>query len=289
MTAIIFGANGQDGHYLGQLLDDMGIGWVGVSRSGDFLRTDIADIDQVRALISDQRPDHIFHLAANSTTRHEAWQENHETISTGTLNILEAVRSVDPKIKVFLSGSGLQFRNEGRPIKETDPFDASSAYAVSRIHSVYAARYYREMGIRAYVGYFFNHDSPLRGERHITKKITETAKRIAGGSDEKLSIGDLSVKKEWGFSRDIMEGVWALMQQEEIFEAVIGTGEAYSIQEWLETCFSLIGKDWKRYVEERSDFRSEYKILVSDPSTIRSLGWRPGTSFRELAEIMIYR
>ncbi len=288
MTAIIFGANGQDGHFLGQLLDDKGIGWVGVSRSGDFLRTNIADLDQVRALIGDHRPDHIFHLAANSTTRHEAWQENHETISTGTLNILEAVRSIDPKIKVFLSGSGLQFRNEGRPIKETDPFDASSAYAVSRIHSVYAARYYRELGIRAYVGYFFNHDSPLRGERHITKKIAETAKRIARGSDEKLSIGDLSVKKEWGFSQDIVEGVWALMQQEEVFEAAIGTGEAYSIQEWLDACFALIGKDWKNYVEERSDFRSEYKILVSDPSTIRSLGWRPKTSFRKLAEIMIH-
>jgi GDPmannose 4,6-dehydratase len=288
MTAIIFGANGQDGHYLGQLLDDKGIGWAGVSRSGDFLRTDIADFDQVRALIGEYRPDHIFHFAANSTTRHEVWQENHETICTGSLNILEAVRSVDPKIKVFLSGSGLQFRNEGGPIKETDPFEASSAYAVSRIHSVYAARYYREMGIRAYVGYFFNHDSPLRGERHVTKKITETAKRIAAGSEEKLIIGDLSVEKEWGFARDIVEGVLTLVEQEEVFEAVIGTGEARSIEDWLNTCFALIGKDWRRYVEESADFRPEYKILVSDPSSIRSLGWRPETSFKKLAEIMIH-
>ncbi len=288
MTAIIFGANGQDGHYLGKLLDDRGVKWAGVSRSGDFLRTDIADPDAVRRLVNEYRPDHIFHFAANSTTRHEVWRENHETICTGALNILETVRLVDPKIKVFLSGSGLQFRNEGGPIRETDPFEASSAYAVSRIHSVYAARYYRQMGIRAYVGYFFNHDSPLRGERHVTKKITETAKRIAAGSEEKLIIGDLSVQKEWGFARDIVEGVLTLVEQEDIFEAVIGTGEARSIEDWLDLCFSLIGKDWRRYVEERTDFRSEYKILVSDPSSIRSLGWRPETSFKKLAEIMLH-
>jgi GDPmannose 4,6-dehydratase len=287
MTAIIFGANGQDGHYLGKLLTDKNIAWIGVSRSGDFLRTNIADPGEVMRLVRDRRPNLIFHLAANSTTRHEAWQENHETICTGTLNILEAVRVVDPGIKVFLSGSGLQFLNEGRPIRETDPFEASSPYAVSRIHSVYAARYYRKFGLRIYVGYFFNHDSPLRGERHITKKIAEAAKRIAGGSDEKLSIGDLSVRKEWGFAGDIVRGVWTLVEQEKVFETVIGTGEAYSIREWLETCFSLTGRDWRHFVEEKNDFQAEYKLLVSDPASLLALGWRPDISFHELAKMML--
>jgi GDPmannose 4,6-dehydratase len=287
MTAIIFGANGQDGQYLGMLLTKLGIKWTGISRSGGFPVLPIADGKAVGELIKQGRPDFIFHLAADSVTRHDIWQHNHETISTGTWNILEAVRLFSPGTKVFISGSGLQFRNEGKPIRETDPFDVTSAYSVSRIHSVYTARYYRSLGIRAYIGYFFNHDSPLRSERHVTKKIAEAAKRIGRGSREMLEIGDRSVQKEWGFAGDIVEGIWTLLQQEEIFEAMIGTGEAHSIEEWLDLCFSRMGKDWRNYVQEAGNFRSEYKILVSDPSLIRSLGWRPVTSFADLAGIML--
>ena len=287
MTAIIFGAAGQDGYYLGKLLTGLGIKWTGVSRSGDFLRASLTDMSAVSSLIKEWQPDYIFHLAADSTTRHAAWQQNHDTISTGTFYILEAVRLLSPRTKVFISGSGLQFRNNGGPIKETDPFDVSSAYAVSRIHSVYTARYYRSLGVRAYVGYFFNHDSPLRSEKHVTKKISEAVRRIAKGSTEKLEIGDVSVVKEWGFAGDIVEGVWTLVQQEEVSEALIGTGEGHSISEWLDVCFSCIGKDWQGYVNELNGFQSEYKTLVSDPSLIRSLNWRPRVSFHELAEMMI--
>src|SRR6478672_7437285 len=208
MNAIIFGISGQDGQYLTELLEHLGLNVVGVDRSGRYHSVNLADLSMVNAFIKDVQPDYIFHLAASSTTRHDAWQHNHDTISTGTLNILESVYQSCKQAKVFLSGSGLQFLNTGSPIKETDPFDASSLYAVSRIHSTFAARYYRTLGVRAYVGYFFNHDSPLRTERHINKLITSTVNRISSGSRETLEIGDISVQKEFGFAGDIVKAVW---------------------------------------------------------------------------------
>ncbi len=172
-------------------------------------------------------------------------------------------------------------------IKETDPFDARDAYSVSRIQSVYAARYYRTLGIRAYVGYFFNHDSPRRHERHISKMIADVVKSIASGNDTDLKIGDISVRKEWAFAGDIVEAVWMFMQQEELYESVIGCGQAYSIEEYLALCFAFIGKDWQKYVQITPGFRAEYRQLVADPSTIFSLGWRPKTDLKQLVKMML--
>ncbi|MBK9328463.1 MAG: GDP-mannose 4,6-dehydratase [Sphingobacteriales bacterium] len=287
MKAIIFGANGQDGYYLKLFLESNQVEVTGVSRTGDYLRTNIAGYQEVAELITRHKPDYIFHLAANSTTRHEALFENHETISSGTLNILEAVKNFAPATRVFISGSGLQFVNQDKPIKETDPFEARDPYSVSRIQSVYAARYYRRLGIKTYVGYFFNHDSPRRSERHMAKKIAEAAKRIAAGSKEKLEIGDSSVVKEWTFAGDVVKGIYALVSQDTVFEANIGSGAGYSIQEWLEVCFRKIGKDWKDYVILKNDFTPEYKQLVSDSSLIFSLGWKPEVTFEQLADRML--
>ncbi|AXY74000.1 NAD-dependent epimerase/dehydratase family protein [Paraflavitalea soli] len=287
MTAIIFGANGQDGYYLSKLLLERGIRVIPVSRQGDVIKADVADFEAVRSILEEHKPDYIFHLAANSTTRHQVLFENHATISTGTLNILEAVRTVVPQAKVFISGSGLQFKNEDLPIKETAPFDARDAYSVSRIHSVYAARYYRSLGIKTYIGYFFNHDSPRRSDRHVCKMIANAVKKIANGEDTVIEIGDMSVKKEWGFAGDIVEAVWTLVQQDEVFEAVLGTGEAFSIKDYIEVCFDIIQKDWTGYVKPVEGFKAEYRQLVSDPATIFSLGWRPSTNFRQLAALML--
>ncbi len=287
MTAIIFGANGQDGHYLSKLLLERGLQVIPVSRQGDVIKADVADYGVVKSILEQYKPDYVFHLAANSTTRHQVLFENHATISTGTLNILEAVRTVVPQAKVFISGSGLQFKNEDLPIKETAAFDARDAYSVSRIHSVYAARYYRTLGIKTYIGYFFNHDSPRRSDRHVCKMIANTVKKIANGEEAKIEIGDMSVRKEWGFAGDIVEAVWTLVQQDEVFEAVLGTGEAYSIKDYIEVCFDIIQKDWRGYVKPVEGFKAEYRQLVSDPATIFSLGWRPSTSFRQLAALML--
>jgi GDPmannose 4,6-dehydratase len=287
MNAIIFGANGQDGFYLTQLLEQQGVSVIGVSRSGGFLNVDISDFGQICDLIKKYKPAFIFHLAANSTTRHDAIFENHETIATGTLNILEAVHQYSPETKVFISGSGLQFENKGVPIKETDPFEARDAYSISRIQSVYAARYFRRLGLKVYVGYFFNHDSPRRTERHMAQKIASAARRISKGSDEQLIIGDLSVVKEWTFAGDVVKGIWLLVNQDVVTEANIGSGKGYSILEWVEICFEIIKKDYRNYLSENIGYKAEYKQLVSNNLIIKDLGYKTNISIGELARMML--
>jgi GDPmannose 4,6-dehydratase len=290
MKVLIFGVTGQDGQYLKPFCELRHMSVLGVSRSTaeDCVVCDIADFGAVEALIREYVPDYVFHLAANSTTRHNVVLENHATISTGTLNILEAVKRHKPECRVFITGSGVQFVNTGDPISEEYPFAPSSAYAVARIQSAYAARYYRQLGIKAYVGYLFHHESPLRKPDHLCKMIAETVKRIRQGSHERIQLGDITVRKEAAFAGDIVEGIFTLVNQDDVFEATIGTGVAYSIQDWLEICFAKIGKDWRDFVDVASDgFKPEYHTLVSDPATIRSLGWTPKVGFDALAELML--
>ena len=288
MKAIIFGANGQDGFYLQSLLQQQGVEVIGISRNGNYLKADITKFDEMQLLVKEHQPAFIFHLAANSTTRHDVMFENHQTISTGTLNILEAVRLHSPQTKVFISGSGLQFVNNDQPIKESDPFEARDAYSVSRIQSVYAARYFRNKhGIQTYVGYFFNHDSPRRSERHVAQKIVKAVKRISSGGDERLIIGDINTIKEWTFAGDVVEAFWCLVNQDKVFEANLTSGIGYSIADFLEVCFSLVGKNWKDHVDVEEGFRAEYKQLISDSSLIQSLGWKPKTSLKQLAQLML--
>jgi GDPmannose 4,6-dehydratase len=286
MKALIFGASGQDGHYLSELCRAEGIEPIGVSRSGAPVRGDVARRDEVLTLVRAHRPAYVFQLAASSTTRHDALFENHETISTGALNVLEAVRTESPEARVFIAGSGVQFENTGRPISERAPFAATSPYAVARIQSVYAARYFRTLGIRAYVGYLFHHESPLRKPGHVAMKIALAARRIAAGSTERLVIGDLSVEKEWTFAGDVARGLLTLVRQDAVLEATIGSGEAHSIQDWMDRCFAAVGLDWHAHVDIRSGFVPEYPRLVSDPTTMRGLGWKPQIGLERLSRAM---
>ena len=288
MKAIIFGRNGQDGNFLSDLLTKINIEVIGVSRSSSEVIGDVADYETVSSLIKTHQPHYIFHFAANSTTQHTALFDNHRTISTGTINILESVRLFSPATKVFLSGSAMQFKNEGTPINEDTPFDANSAYSVARIHSVYAGRYYRiTFSLKIYVGYFFNHDSQFRSEKHVNQKIVAAVKRISNGSTEKLEIGNSDVRKEFNYAGDMVEAVWTLVNQDDVFEAVIGSGEAYSIQEWTECCFNKMNLDWKEHVINKQDFIPEYNILVSNPSLLKEIGWKPTVDFYRLADIMM--
>ena len=288
-TALIFGGSGQDAYYLARLCAERGLRPVSVSRSAgaDWIAGDVSKREEVFALVGRHRPAYVFHVAANSTTRHEALFENHETISTGTLNVLEAVRTLAPEARVFLSGSGLQFVNCGAPISERDPFDANNPYSVARIHSVYAARYYRRLGVRTYVGYLFHHDSPLRKPQHVSQKVVQAVRRIAAGSGETLELGEISVRKEWAFAGDIAAGMLTLVQQDAVSEAAIGTGVVHPIEDWLVQCFGLAGLNWRDHVRLREGFVPEYPSLVSDPATIRSLGWRPTVDFAGLAAMMM--
>jgi GDPmannose 4,6-dehydratase len=188
---------------------------------------------------------------------------------------------------VFISGSALQFKNDAKPINETAPFQARDAYSVSRIQSVYAARYFRTLGVQTYIGYFFNHDSPLRSERHMSMKIAAAAHRIASGSRETLTIGNIQVAKEWTFAGDTVAAVWTLMQQDAVSESVIGSGLAYTIEDWLEACFSYARLNWRAHIVMEENFVPDYQRLVSDPATLHQLGWHPAVSFSELAAMMI--
>lgn len=287
MTALIFGAGGQDGFYLTGLCEEKGYKPVGISRSGNWLKGDVSDYSQVENLIKTFRPEYVFHLAACSSTGHDALFDNHAAISTGTINILEAVYRHSRQTRVFITGSGIQFENVGKPISERDRFNPNSPYSVSRIHSVYAARYFRSLGIQAYIGYLFHHESPLRKPQHVSQKIVSAAKRIAQGAHDKLQIGDISVEKEWTFSGDIVRGILTLVEQDQVYEAAIGSGKAYSIEKWLELCFNLIGKKWWDHVCVDEGYNPEYSRLVSDPSTILSLGWSPRIGIEELAHMMM--
>ena len=288
MKAIIFGANGQDGVLLSKLLYEKNIEVIGVSRSEGSIRGDVADYGFVERLIKNNNPDYIFHFAANSSTSHEAVFDNHQAISTGTLNILESVRQYCPLAKVFLSGSAMQFRNDGVSINEGTPFEASSPYSVARIQSVYAGRYYRTaFGMAVYCGYLFNHDSPLRTDHHINQKVVNAVRRIANGSTEKLELGNIDVQKEFNYAGDVVEAIWLLVNQSAIFEAIIGSGKTHSIREWLEYCFKKINKNWGDFVTGNPSYRSEYKILVSNPALLETLGWQPKVGFYELADMML--
>jgi GDPmannose 4,6-dehydratase len=288
MRAIIFGITGQDGIYLNKLLISKGVNVIGVSRfNQDWQVGNVNDRLFVTQLIKNIKPDYIFHFSAKSTTQHNDLFDNHDSIASGTINILEAVYSYSPRTKIFLSGSGLQFVNNGQPIKETDNFISDSPYTLTRLYSVYAARYYRNLGIKVYIGYFFNHDSPFRAEHHVNQKIVKAAQRITNGASEILELGNLDVLKEFGFAGDIVRAVWTLIQQDGIFEVVIGTGTVYSIKDWVIECFKHSDKIWNDYVIEKKNFIPEYKVLVSDPSLIKTLGWEARISFNELAELMM--
>lgn len=294
--ALVFGANGQDGAHLIPQLRALGVETLGVSRSGDWVHADVASFADVERLVREVQPDYVFQLAAASTTRHDALFENHGTISTGALNVLESVWRHRRQARVFIPGSAVQFENRGVPADEATPFAATSPYAVARIQSVYAARYYRSLGLRTYVGYLFHHESPRRAPRHVSRMIALAALRAARGTGDapggRITIGDPRVVKEWTFAGDVTRAMLALVSQEqaagdEITEVVIGSGEGHSIEEWLECCFAHVGLRWRDHVDVSRDFRAEYARLVSNPARIRSLGWRPEVSFEELANTMM--
>jgi GDPmannose 4,6-dehydratase len=287
-SAIIFGSNGQDGYYLTKQLITLGIKVIGISRSSGDIIGNVGNYNFVSGLIKNEIPDYIFHFAANSTTKHDVLFDNNESISTGTINILEAVRNFSPDTKVFISGSAMQFKNDGNKININSEFDHSSLYSVARIHSVFVSRYYRDKyQLKVYIGYLFNHDSPLRSEDHINQKIVKTALRIKKGSNEKLEIGNLDVQKEFNFAGDIVKAIWLFINQEKINEIILSSGVVNSIKDWVKLCFEECDLNWEEHVIISKSFKSEYNILFGDSNTIRALGWEPSHDIKDLARLML--
>lgn len=287
-TALIFGASGQDGIYMAELCRSKGIKPIGIARKAGFdIQGTVSDSELVENLVQGHKPSFIFHFAANSTTRHDALFENHETISTGTLNILESVKKHSPNTRVLITGSGVQFKNSGEPISEKTEFEAWNAYAVSRIQSVYAARYFRQLGLKVYVAYLFHHESLFRQDHHVSKIICNQIHDILAGKISKLKLGDPSVQKEWGFAGDIVEGIFTLVNQDDVFEACVGTGVVHSIYDFISASFDFAGLSLQSNLDLDDSYQTEYNKLVSCPDIIKSLGWEPKTSLSELAKIML--
>jgi len=281
MQILCFGHHGQTGYYLEKHCQTLGHKFFGASRRDGHFRGDIKDPVFVAEVILKSKPNIIFNLAARSSIQHKYIQEYYDTIVMGNLNILSSVYEYDPNIKVFVTGSGLQFKNEDKPISANDPFDARDAYSAARIAAAYQARYFRKQGLKIYIGYLFHHESKFRNDSCISKRILHAAQK-----GEKLGIGDINAAKEWGFAGDIAKGIWTLVNQDEIFEATIGTGVAHQIREWFDVCYSHFGLDWQKYHEQIA-FNRDFKILVSDPTIMKSLGWSCESNLKRLLGQMI--
>lgn len=286
-SAIIFGASGQDGQILNSILLNKKVTTHQVSRNNSPIKGDISNYDFVSQLIKNIKPDYIFHFAATSNISHEFLFENHSSISLGTINILESVKKYSMESKVFIAGSAEQFENNGEPINESSPFKANSSYSAERIYSTHISRYFREKhNVKVYLGFFFHHDSPLRSNNHLNQRIINFVKDLSLDSGVKFQIGDFNIQKEFNYSGDIMKAVWLLINQNSIYEVVIGSGQPYAISYWLELVFEKRNLDWRDWIELDNDYQKPYERLFSDPSLMKSLGWEPKTTIGELLNLM---
>lgn len=276
MKAVVTGSDGQDAQFLIPLLQHHGYGVIAIGRS-------LTTTSFPRAAVwMRERPEYVFHLAATSSTEHDAASENHDTIGGGTLNILEAAWNHSKETKIFVAGSGLQFVNRSLPIRETDEFSHASHYACARNYSTLLCRYYRDKGLRIWNGFLFNHESPYRKARHMSQRIARAA-----ALKTEIQVGSLAVEKEWTFAADTVEAIWSLVNQDEIFEANIATGIPKSIGEYADACFAAVGLSAREFVSEKKGFVPEYRSLFGEPSRILSTGWRPKVDFTDLASIMV--
>jgi GDPmannose 4,6-dehydratase len=280
MKAIITGANGQDGFYLTKLLHFYNVEVIPIASDSGI---DLSQRFVVQDLVDSAQPDFIFHLAAKSTLDHAYAAANHEIIAQGSFNLLDAALKFAPNCRVFLAGSAYQFKNEGNPIKETDSWDTDSVYCAARGYSKLLADAYRARGLMTYFGYFFHHESPKRGADHISQRIAKAARNRTG-----IEIGDPSVIKEWTFSQDAMEAVWALVNQDAIFDANIGTGIGHSIAKFASFCYAVQGLHLEDYIKIPKNYIAPYRTLTCNPERIFSIGWTPRVNLQELSQRMVY-
>ncbi len=273
MKAIIFGANGQDGYYLSQILKREGVEVIAFGRK----ECDVGVQGYVCHQIAQHKPDYIFQLAATSTTSHDALWSNHKSIVDGSVNILDAVKRFCPKAKVWLAGSILQLTRVGSgTIFSMLPGNAS-AYAAQRNASVAYARYYRSIGIDAYVGYLSYHDSPRRGPNHLAKRIAMEAIEVGMGPKAYMTLRDPLDEKEFNYAGDMMEAVWAQVNSPH-YEAVLGSGVAHTIWDYARACMKAVSpNDSKcrikqeftregavRQVTQDKRFQHHFKTSLSD-------------------------
>ena len=313
-TALITGVTGQDGSYLADLLLEKGYRVVAVKRRTSLISTDrinhifddpdkVVDFDLVygnmidsgnmHRLLLKYKPDEIYNLAAQSHVRvsFDTPEETADIVAMGTLRLLEAARNVCPDVKIYQASSSEMFGdNPENPQSETTRLMPASPYACAKVFAHNLCRNYRESyGMHISSGILFNHESPRRGETFVTRKITRAAAKIRLGLQDKLYLGNLEAKRDWGFAGDYVEAMWLMLQQENPDDYVIATGETHTVQEFLHEVFNYAGLDVNKHVEidERLFRPHEVPLLLGDPTKAKEkLGWEPKVKFRELARMM---
>lgn len=309
-VALITGITGQDGSYLAELLLEKGYKVVGIKRRTSIISTsridhlfenpnfvleygNMIDSGNLHRLLMTHRPDEIYNLAAQSHVRvsFDTPQETADFVGMGTLRLLEAMRNVCPQTKFYQASSSEMFGdNPENPQRETTRLMPASPYACAKVFAHNICRNYRESyGMHISSGILFNHESPRRGETFVTRKITRAAARIKLGLQDKLYLGNLEAKRDWGYAGDYVKAMWLMLQQEVPDDYVIATGETYSVQQFLETTFKIADLKIEDHVEiDKRLFRPhEVPLLLGDPSKAKNiLKWSPETSFKQLVEMM---
>jgi GDPmannose 4,6-dehydratase len=314
-NALISGISGQDGSYLAELLLEKGYEVHGIVRRSSSFNTDridhlyhdphergvrlfthhgdLADTVSLAKLLYQFQPDEIYHLGAQSHVRvsFDIPEYTFDVTGGGTLRLLEAMRESGVKSRFYQASSSEMFGSAPPPQSESTRFHPRSPYAVSKVAAYWAAVNYREAyGMYAANGILFNHESPRRGETFVTRKITRAIARIRAGLQEKLYLGNLDARRDWGYARDYVEAMWLMLQSDEPDDFVIATGESHSVREFLEAAFERVGLDWEPHVEiDPRYFRpAEVDDLRGDASKAREvLGWEPKVRFDELVAIMV--
>jgi GDPmannose 4,6-dehydratase len=318
-TALITGITGQDGSYLTELLLSKGYNVHGIIRRASTFNTgridhlyqdphisaarvslhygDLSDGTGLRRILERVRPAEVYNLAAQSHVKVSFDQPEYtaDVVATGTLRLLEAVRDFQQHtghgVRIYQAGSSEMFGAAKPPQSEHTPFEPRSPYAVSKVAAHYYCINYREAyDLFICNGILFNHESPRRGETFVTRKVTRAVGRIKHGLQEKLYLGNLDARRDWGFAGDYVEAMWLMLQQEQPDDFVVATNEAYSVRDLVSTAFARAGLDYARYVETDPRYLrpTEVDYLLGDSTKARTkLGWKPKVGFQELVHMMV--
>jgi GDPmannose 4,6-dehydratase len=314
--ALITGITGQDGSYLAELLLAKGYEVYGLVRRSSSINTDridhlykdphepgvrlrliygdLADASSLNQVIRSVKPDEVYNLGAQSHVRvsFDTPEYTGDITGLGSVRLLEAIRESGHECRFYqASSSELYGKVVETPQRETTPFYPRSPYACAKAYAYYLTVNYRESyGMHASNGILFNHESPRRGETFVTRKVTRAAAHVKFNLQDKLFMGNLEAKRDWGFAGDYVEGMWAMLQQEQADDYVLATGSTHSVRELLEVAFGHLDLDWQKYVELDPRYLrpAEVDLLLGDPSKAKQkLAWEPKVGFQELVKMMV--
>jgi GDPmannose 4,6-dehydratase len=313
--ALITGITGQDGSYLAELLLSKGYEVHGLIRRASTFNTsrvdhlyvdahapearlflhygDLANTEQITPLIYDLCPDEIYHLGAQSHVRvsFDMPEYTGDVTGLGTTRLLQAIRRSGIKTKFYQASSSEMFGSAPAPQNEQTAFQPRSPYAAAKVYAYWMVANYRAgYNLFACNGVLFNHESPRRGETFVTRKITRAVARILAGQQDKVYLGNLDARRDWGYAPEYVEAMWCMLQHDHPDDYVIGTGETHAVREFVEAAFAYVGLEWQKYVaiDPRYFRPTEVDVLQADATRARvKLAWEPQVTFEELVAIMV--